>query len=52
MHDPILFLQLCGSALSQSKKSNQGTDDDDDDDHPNTIVLANKSDKFTFDQVR
>ena len=38
------------SVLSQSKKTSQDTDDDDDD-HPNTIVLANKMDKYTFDQV-
>lgn len=35
--------------ISQSKKTNDI--DDDDDDHPNTIVLANKLDTFTFDQV-
>ena len=47
----ICLLQMHGSSvLSQSKKSSQDTDDDDDD-HPNTIVLANKMDKYTFDQV-
>ena len=36
--------------IRESKKANADTDDDDDD-HPNTIVLANKLDLFTFDQV-
>jgi len=32
-------------------QKNKNADDDDDDDHPNTIVLAKKTDKFILDQV-
>ncbi|XP_052230616.1 uncharacterized protein LOC127844448 isoform X3 [Dreissena polymorpha] len=38
------------SGLRDSKKEKNNDTDDDDDDHPNTIVLANKADRFTLDQ--
>ncbi|XP_052804919.1 histone-lysine N-methyltransferase 2D-like isoform X3 [Mya arenaria] len=39
-----------GAGIRSEMPKTKNNDEDDDDDHPNTIVLAKKTDKFTLDQ--